>query len=299
MLSRHSKGLRPLSFLVLTLCLSQAAQAQVPPPSQVDAMASRDVGVWSDFARPSAPAASNKPTDDASFSAISRGGPWTAADWQPLSGPSQTLMAQARAGQWGAVLATLKAHNPDVDPRDRDGATLLTLAARQGQLDAVRELLRRGAEVDRRGLLGFTPLCAAAAAGHDLVVQELLRSGAEPERWSAQGQPPLHLAARAGHARVVRTLLAAGARPLAWNQAGRHALVEAALGGQTEAMDALVEAGVPATAPDRQGLNALHAAAMHRHVAAVEWLRQRGVPVPHPLTQVLLDAMTEGVQPTP
>ena len=295
---RHSKGLRPLSFLVVTLCVAQAS-AQVLPPSQVDAMASRDVGVWSEFARPSAPPSSNRPTDDASFSAISRGGPWTAADWQPLSAPLQALMAQARAGQWGEVLATIKADNPNVDQRDRDGATLLTLASRQGQLDAVRELLRRGADVDRRGLSGFTPLCAAAAAGHDLVVQELLRSDAEPERWSAQGQPPLHLAARAGQARVVRTLLAAGARPLGWNQAGRHALAEAAMGGQMGTMAVLVEAGVPAAAPDEHGLNALHAAATHRHAAAVDWLRQRGVPVPHPLTQVLLDAMAEGVQPAP
>jgi len=299
MSSRHSKGLRPLSFLVMALCVAQVAHAQVLPPWRVDAMSSRDGGVWSDASQGAAPAASNQATDDAAFTAIAQGGPWTRADWEPLRGRLPQLMAQARAGRWNEVLATLKADDPEVDPRDRDGATLLTLAARQGQLEAVRELLRRGADADRRGLSGHTPLCAAAVGGHDLVVQELLRNGADPERWSAQGQGPLHLAAREGHVRVMRSLMAGGAKPLALNHAGRHALFEAALTGHTAAMAALVEAGVPASAPDQRGLNALHAAAMHRHADAVQWLRQRDVPVPHPLTQVLLDAMAEGVQPTP
>ena len=299
MSSLQCKGLRPLSFLLMGLCLAQAASAQVLPPWRVDAMSSRDGGVWSDAAQGAAPAASNQPTDDATFAAIAKGGPWTSAEWQPLRGRLPKVMAQARAGRWDEVLSALKAEDLDVDPRDRDGATLLTLAARQGQVDAVRELLRRGADADRRGFLGLTPLCAAAMGGHDLAVQELLRSGADPERWSAQGQGPLHLAAREGHVRVMRTLLSAGAKPLAWNHAGRHALEEAALTGHVDAMAALVDAGVPAASPDQQGLNALHAAALNRHADAVNWLRQRDVPVPHPLTQVLLDAMAEGIQPTP
>lgn len=298
MSSRHSKGLRPLSFLVIALCVAQAASAQVMPPWRVDAMSSRDGGVWADAMQATA-TGGNQPTDDAVFSAIARGGPWTSAEWQPLRGRLPQAMAQARAGRWADVLAALKADDLELDPRDRDGATLLTLAARQGQAEAVRELLRRGADADRRGFSGLTPLCAAAMGGHDLIVQDLLRAGADPERWSAQGQGPLHLAAREGHVRVIRTLLASGAKPLGLNHAGRHALFEAALTGHTEAMAALVDAGVPAAAPDQRGLNALHAAAMNRHADAVQWLRQRDVPVTHPLTQVLLDAMAEGVQPQP
>lgn len=299
MSSLQCKGLRPLSFLLMGLCLAQTVKAQVLPPWRVDAMASRDVGAWSEFTPAAVPAASNGPVDDAEFAAIAGGGPWTAADWQPLRGPLRQVFADARAGRWGGVLAALKADDHEVDLRDRDGSTLLTLAARQGQAEAARELLRRGADADRRGLSGLTPLCAAAMGGHDLVVQELLRNGAEPGRWSAQGQSPLHLAAREGHVRVMRTLLAAGAKPLAWNHAGRHALDEAALTGHIDAMAALVDAGVSAASPDQWGLNALHAAALNRHADAVNWLRQRDVPVPHPLTQVLLDAMAEGIQPAP
>lgn len=289
MSSVRCKGLRPLSFFVLGLHVAASAQAQVTPPWRVDAVGSRDVTVWIDQAQPAAAPASNQPTDDAVFAAIARGGPETAAQLQPLQGSLPALFAHARAGRWTEWLDAIKAAAPAPDVRDRDGATLLTLAARQGRLDAVRELLRRGADVDRRGLNGYTPLGAAAVGGNDLVVQELLRAGADPELWGSQGLAPLHLAAREGHVRAVRSLLKAGAQPLALSHAGRHALQEAAGTGHIEAMAALVDAGVPAGSVDRHGLNAVHTAALNRHFEAVAWLRERGAPVTHPLTQVLID----------
>lgn len=289
MTERSHKGLRPLSFLVLGLSLAQAASSQVLPPWRVDGLASRDVTAWSDQAQPDVPAASNEPVDDAAFAAIAAGGPWTAADWQPLRGPMVAVFGHARADRWAEVLRELAGQDLPPDVRDRDGATLLTMAARRGQADVVRELLRRGADPDRRGLHGWTPLGAAAVGGHDLVVQALLREGASPARWSAQGQAPLHLAAREGHVRVIRSLVAAGAQPMAWNHSGHHALAEAASTGHIAAMAALVDMGVSPGAPDQHGLNAMHPAALNRHFDAVAWLRERGVTVPHPLTQVLLE----------
>ena len=289
MTERSRKGLRPLSFFVLGLSLAQAASSQVLPPWRVDGLASRDVNVWSDQAQANVPAANNDPVDDAEFSSIAGGGPWSAADWQPLRGPMVAVFAHARADRWPQVLGELKAQDLPTDVRDRDGATLLTMASRRGQAEVVRELLRRGADPDRRGLNGFTPLCAAAVGGHDLVVLELLRAGARPDRWSAQGQGPLHLAAREGHVRVIRSLVAAGARPQDWNQGGRHALAEAASAGHIGSMAALVDLGMSPGAPDQQGLNAIHAAALNRHFEAVSWLQERGVAVQHPLTQVLID----------
>lgn len=289
MLERPRRGLRPLSFFLMGVSLAQSVSSQVLPPWRVDGMASRDVTVWSEHGLPDAPVASNEPIDDAEFAAIAGGGPWSAADWQPLRGHLIAVFAHARADRWADVLRDLQAQDLAPDARDRDGATLLTLAARRGQAEVVRELLRRGADADRRGLHGLTPLCAAALGGHDLVVQDLLRAGADLDRWSAQGQAPLHLAAREGQVRVIRTLVAAGARPLAWNHAGHHALDEAASTGHISAMAALVELGAPADATDKLGLNAMHAAAVNRHFEAVAWLQQRGVPMPHPLTQVLIE----------
>lgn len=268
-----------LSALGSALCTASHAQD----------ISSGDVTEWSAFALPPVAPASNLPVDETEFAALSRGGPWAASQWQPLTGAQRQAFEQARAGRWDALLATLKADSPLPDAQDRDGATLLTLAARRGRLDVANELLRRGADVERRGLSGLTPLGAAAMGGHHLIVQDLLRAGAQPERWSASGHTPLQLAAREGHVLAVRVLLNAKADPMAFGKDGRHALGEAAQTAQHEVMAALLAAGVQADAPDQNGLNALHAAALSRQFATVEWLRQKGGTVRHPLTQVLLD----------
>jgi hypothetical protein len=269
----------PVAALLCALCTAVHAQD----------ISSRDVTIWSEFALPPIAAASNLPVDDTEFAALSQGGPWVAAQFRPLQGALPLAFEQARSGRWEALLATLKAESPMPDAQDRDGATLLTLAARRGGLAVVRELIRRGADVDRRGLFGLTPLGAAAMGGHDLAVQDLLRAGADPERWSASGHTPMQLASREGQVSVVRTLLGAHADPMAFGKDGRHPLAEAAQTAQFEVMTALLAAGVQADAPDQNGLNALHAAALSRQFKVADWLRQRGATVRHPLTQVLLD----------
>ncbi|MEK8086074.1 ankyrin repeat domain-containing protein [Aquabacterium sp. A3] len=281
----------PAALLCLTLSgWSAPAVSQVLPPWRVDTMASRDVNDWLEFAQPALPSSSDRPVDDAEFAAVAKGGPWTPSDWAPLTGEVPALMALARQGDWAGLLQGLARTDAPVNERDRDGATLLTLAARQGQLSVVSELLRRGAQPDQQGLYGLSPLGAAALGGHELVVQALLRAGADPLRWSGAGQAPLHLAARGGHARVMRSLLAGGAELMQFNREGRHALAEAARAGQIEAMAWLLDqAQVPVNAPDLHGLTAVHAAALGRHFEAVQWLQQRGATLQHPLTPVLIE----------
>lgn len=277
-----------LAFLCV-LCTASHAQD----------ISSRDVTVWSEFALPPIAAASHAPVDETEFAALSQGGPWAAAQLRPLQGVLLLAFEQARSGRWEALLATLKAESPMPDAQDRDGATLLTLAARRGRLDVVRELIQRGADVDRRGLFGLTPLGAAALGGHDLIVQDLLRARADPERWSASGHTPMQLAAREGQVSVVRTLLSARADPMAFGKDGRHSLDEAAQTAQFEVMTALLAAGVQADALDQNGLNALHAAALSRQFKVVDWLRQRGGTVRHPLTQVLLERAADPMPTLP
>lgn len=289
MLAIQHKGPGPLTFLVLCLCAAPAAMAQIAPPALMGTQVMGDTGEFSGFTRPAAQPAGNGPLDEAPFTVLRHGGPWSAADTPVVPTGTRAAMALARQGRWPALAERLEKDQTHPDVRDQDGATLLTLAARAGELAVVQDLLRRGADPDRRGVAGFTPLAAAATGGHDLVVLELLRADADPDIASANGQTPLHLAARAGHPRVVRQLLKAHADPMAWNRDGRHVLSEAALGGQVAVMDMLVASGLDAGTRDRHGLNALHAAALGRQSVAAAWLRQHGVQVTHPLTQVLID----------
>lgn len=291
MFVRRCEGLRPLFVFGLLAALAGGASAQIAPASSWASKVAADVSDWSDFVGTSPEPLRTGPLDEAAFAVLRQGGPWTEQDHRPLTQAQRELMRLAKEGQWAATLTLLKQGVEQPDARDLDGATLLTLAARAGELQVVRELLRRGADGDRSGLHGQTPLGAAASAGHDLVVQDLLRAGARVSLPGAGGQSALHLAARGGHLKAMRQLIQAGADVHAVNQGGRHALAEAALFGQTEAMALLVQAGVSASEPDQQGLNALHAAALGDQAEAVQWLRARSVPVPHPLTQVLIDNM--------
>lgn len=65
----------------------------------------------------------------------------------------------------------------NVNAKDRHGHTPLIEAAKGGDLEAVKDLLHRGAEVDAQSEKGKTALHYAAANGHVEVVKELLTHG--------------------------------------------------------------------------------------------------------------------------
>jgi ankyrin repeat protein len=291
MSSRHSKGLRPLSFFVLSLTLVSAAVAQIAPLNRVPARSSADVTEFSDFIGTAPVPARTGPLPDTAFRPLSQGGPWGQLPRVDLTPDAAQALQDATAGRWAEVKALLARGTVAPDARDEQGRSLLSLAAAQGQVAAVRDVLASGAGVDLPGTMGLTPLGAAAWRGHELVVRELLMVGADPNRPGAARQTPLHLAAQTGQVRVMAMLLRAGADTSAMNREGLTPLGEAARMGRTDAMARLLEAGVPVAQPDRHGLNALHAAAVNDQAAAVQWLSARGVPVQGPITQLLVDTL--------
>lgn len=296
MSSRHSKGLRPLSFLVVCLMVGACAHAQMAPSNRVPGRASSDISEFAEFIRPAAEPARTGPLLDTDFASVNQGGPWGLQSRANLTPEAHQAFGHALAGRWLDVKTLLAQGAVDPNARDEQGRTLLTLAALQGQVAALRDMLASGAEPDRGGAMGMTPLAAAAWRGHELVVRELLMVGADPSRPAAAHQTPLHLAAQMGQGRVMALLLRAGADVNALNREGLTPLGEAARMGGTDAMAQLVAAGVPAMQTDRHGLNAVHTAAAHEQVGAVNWLRARGVPVQGPITQLLIDTM--GQRPT-
>ena len=84
----------------------------------------------------------------------------------------------ARVGTWldrgGHINALFNL--PDGGP----GYTLLNLAAGVGQVPLIETLLARGASIDQATRNGHTPLMWAAYAGHLDAVRTLLRAGANP-----------------------------------------------------------------------------------------------------------------------
>jgi ankyrin repeat protein len=84
-------------------------------------------------------------------------------------------------------------------------------AATRGDLPAVLELLRAGADVDARDRHGQTALMLAAHRGHREVVEALAGAGANLNVAAKYNLTALMLAIVAGHPAVARTLVEAGA----------------------------------------------------------------------------------------
>lgn len=273
-------------------CLLAAA---TPVPVLAQGISSGDVNEWSSFTTRAPEPERLAERTDLTFKAIAHEGPFSPVREAALGADERQLLSLLQQARWAEALAHLKAAQPDLNRRDETGTTPLSLAARAGQLELVREMLRQGAVPDQVGVGGMTPLGAAAFQGHDLVVQDLLRAGARVDAPGSTGQLPLHLACATGRLRIMAMLLRQGADWREPNRQGRHALEEAAYFGQVPAMEALVKAGANPAEPDVHGLNAVHAAAFGVQPEALAWLRARQVPVPSVLSQLLIDQMDNPV----
>ncbi|NWU37022.1 BARD1 protein, partial [Hylia prasina] len=95
--------------------------------------------------------------------------------------------------------------------RNYKGETLLHVASIKGDLAAVEQLLKNGADPNVKDNAGWTPLHEACNHGHREVVELLLRHRALVNTTGYQNDSPLHDAARNGHVAVVELLLLHGA----------------------------------------------------------------------------------------
>src|SRR3954464_10926019 len=85
-------------------------------------------------------------------------------------------------------------------------------AAMKGDRDAVRALLKQGADVSAAKGDGMTALHFAAERGDASMTEMLVYAGANVAAVTRIGQyTPLHIASRSGNAAVVQALLKAGA----------------------------------------------------------------------------------------
>jgi uncharacterized protein len=88
---------------------------------------------------------------------------------------------------------------------------VLVQAAARGDLTAVRQLLRDGADVHAADTDGATALHRVVRADDLEFADQLIRAGASATRPTIHGITPLYLAAANGNAAMARHLLDAGA----------------------------------------------------------------------------------------
>lgn len=122
----------------------------------------------------------------------------TDIDCRPKSegGPtvSNILFFMAAGRGWMNLLAQVHIKVKDVNIRDYYGHTPLAGAARNGQVEALRMLLKWGATVDSADSNGITPLMEACCAGQVSTASELIAAGADVNRTDKGGISVLALA---------------------------------------------------------------------------------------------------------
>jgi len=166
-------------------------------------------------------------------------------------------------------------------------------AAMRADGNAVRNLIKAGADVNAAQADGATALQWAAYHGDTDLAQRLLKAGANPSLANRNGATPLWLAATSGDAKMIETLLEGGANANEELPLGRRPLMLAARSGVVEAVDELMEHGADVNAAETQrGTTALMQAADQGHAAVVKALIGHGANVSAKAAPVMRDGRT-------
>ncbi|CAD7696584.1 unnamed protein product, partial [Ostreobium quekettii] len=162
---------------------------------------------------------------------------------------------------------------------DEYGQTPLHHAARDGDVDALENILGAGVSVDGRDKSGKTALMHAAGKGRLGIVEKLVAVGADVQQVDQEGNTALLCAAFYCHAAVANKLLDSGADVGHQSKSGRNALLWAAYGGSTDIVERLLSLGIDVDHTDKEGNTALLWAAQRDHAAVANKLLDSGADV--------------------
>jgi ankyrin repeat protein len=198
----------------------------------------------------------------------------------------------AMRGDKDAVRSLLK-QGADVNGAQGDGMSALHWAAERGDAELADILLVAGANINAVTRIGlYTPLHLAAKGGSAPLTKALLQAGADVNiRTTNSGVTPLHLAASAGSAAVVNILADAKADLNAKeNEAGQTPLIFAAGLNRVDAVKALLARGADAAVTtkviDIPKFSALDRAASQRQREVIEGFVGKGTEIPPTPSQV-------------
>ncbi|KAM3831466.1 ankyrin-2 [Vipera latastei] len=157
------------------------------------------------------------------------------------SDSNASFLRAARAGNLDKVVEYLKG-GIDINTSNQNGLNALHLAAKEGHVGLVQELLERGSAVDSATKQkGNTALHIASLAGQAEVVKVLVKEGANINAQSQNGFTPLYMAAQENHIDVVKYLLENGANQSTATEDGFTPLAVALQQGHNQAVAILLE----------------------------------------------------------
>ncbi len=190
-----------------------------------------------------------------------------------------SLKDAVKRGDVEAVRTMLKA-GADANAADPDGSTPLHWAVQAESLEIANLLLAAGAKPAVATRYKITPMAIAAEAGNAAIVEKLLDAGVDPNATSEEDQTALMSASLNGKPEAIRALLRRGAKVNAAESfKGQTALMFAAGEGNTSAAELLLEFGADQKARSKAGYTALLFAVRNNHLETAKSLLQHGANV--------------------
>ncbi|CAI5769535.1 kinase D-interacting substrate of 220 kDa isoform X3 [Podarcis lilfordi] len=168
----------------------------------------------------------------------------------------------------------------DVDERNENGQTPLMLAAEQGNLEIVQELIKKGANCNLEDADNWTALISAAKEGHAAIVSELLNCNVNMEHRDMGGWNALMWACYKGRTEAAELLLERGANPnITGLQYSVYPIIWAAGRGHSRIVQLLLHHGAKVNCSDKYGTTPLIWAARKGHLECVKYLLHMGADV--------------------
>lgn len=178
----------------------------------------------------------------------------------------------------------LKAGNPILDYRDGNGQTLLLTAAKKNNMQALLELVKRGASVTTTDKKGLSALHYAAMHGNTEAILLLALAGANLEATQNEGiATPLLIAIAQGHQETIELLTQLGAvfdprQPHEMRPKENYAILNLIRKGDLELLKEFFQNGGNPNVVDSKGYSMLHNALLeHASLDILEVLLQVGV----------------------
>jgi ankyrin repeat protein len=140
-------------------------------------------------------------------------------------------------------------------------------------LEAMKVLIRNGADPNARASYGRTPLYFAAGSGDPKKVKLLLANNAKIDAKTTRGKTPLIYACVRGHPQTAEILLEKGADPNAVAENGKTPLIIAAEKGDYELVELLLKKGAHLNISDKRNNTALDYAIMNQRTKVIDLLR--------------------------
>lgn len=186
---------------------------------------------------------------------------------------NEKLLKAVEMKDWDEVEQSI-ADSADINAKDNNGNTALTLAAYYNNLDKVKQSIADGADVNAKNNSGNTALLWAAANKNLDMVKYLIEYGADINAQNNYGNTAFIRAVLSKNLDMVKYLIEHGADVNAQNNDGYSALIWAAYYNNLDIVKYLIEHGADVHAQNNDKKTAYDIAVDRNHVQVAFYLKQ-------------------------